>query len=78
MAGFMEYFRERSSNDEYRRFIQEAFSETARLAVHENVEQGGGIRVRAVPTIFINGRRLEGVPEAKLLEQVISQEIKEQ
>ncbi len=78
MAGFINYFRERSSNDEYKRFMQETFSEAARLSVHDNVEQGGGMRVRAVPTIFINGRRLEGVPEAKLLEHVISQEIKEQ
>ena len=36
---------------------------------------GGAMNIRAVPTIFINGRRLEGVPEAKLLERVLSREL---
>ncbi len=77
MVGFKDYFKDRASVDEYRMFMQEALSETAKSSVRDNVEQGGSMRVRAVPTIFINGRRIEGVPDEKLLEYVISREIKE-
>lgn len=75
MAGFRDYFKERSNDHEYRIFSREIMSEASRSSVQDNAELGGAMKVRAVPTIFINGRRLEGVPDARLLEQVLAREI---
>ncbi len=77
MAGFKKYFNSRSSGGEYRIFLQETLSEGAKLTVHDDIKQGAALKVRAVPTIFINGRRIEGVPDAKLLESVLSRELKD-
>jgi len=75
MAGFKDYFKERPGRNEFAIFLKEAMSETSRSSVHDNVELGSAMKVRAVPTVFINGRRLEGTPEAKLLEQVLAREL---
>jgi protein-disulfide isomerase len=73
-AGFKDYFKEPSL---YAAFMQEVLSDTVKRSVRDDVELGGELKVRAVPTLFIDGKRLEGVPEAKLLEYVLSREIKE-
>ena len=75
MAGFREYFEERPDRNGFTDFLKETMSEASRSSVHETVGLGGAMNIRAVPTIFINGRRLEGVPEAKLLERVLSREL---
>lgn len=75
MAGFREYFEERPDRNGFTGFLKETMSEASRSSVHETVGLGGAMNIRAVPTIFINGRRLEGVPEAKLLERVLSREL---
>ena len=75
MAGFRDYFKERSNDHEYRIFSREIMSEASRSSVQDNAELGGAMKVRAVPTIFINGRRLEGVPDARLLEQVLARDL---
>ena len=59
----------------YNGFVQEALTERIKLMLYEDVERGAGLDVKAVPTLFINGRRLEGVPDAALLEAVISEEL---
>jgi len=75
MASFRDYFKERSNDHEYRIFSREIMSEASRSSVQDNAELGGAMKVRAVPTIFINGRRLEGVPDARLLEQVLARDL---
>lgn len=59
----------------YEHFVQEALTERIKLALYEDVERGAGLNVKAVPTLFVNGRRLEGVPDASLLEAVLSEEL---
>ncbi len=77
MVVFKEYFGKNGSGDGYNGFLQEALSERARQSIRDDAELGAKLNVRAVPTLFINGRRLEGVPEVKLLERVLSRELNE-
>ncbi len=77
MVGFKDYFLKNRSVEEYNSFLQEALAEKARLSIRDDMELGARLNVRAVPTLFINGRRLEGVPDEKLLEYVLSRELNE-
>jgi protein-disulfide isomerase len=77
MVGFKEYFRKNRSVEEYNGFLQEALSEKARQSIRDDMELGAKLNVRAVPTLFVNGRRLEGVPDKKLLEYALSRELGE-
>ncbi len=70
-----QYFKDRSSEEEYNRFLKEVLSEQTKILLHDDVELGRTLNIRAVPTLFINGRRLEGIPEADLLELVLSREL---
>ena len=73
-----EYFSGRLSAGEYERFLKETLSEKVKLSLYKDVELAGGAGIRAVPTLFINGRRLEGIPDADLLEFVLSRELHEE
>lgn len=74
LASVRGYFKS-ASMDEYKGFVQEALAERIKLMLNEDVERGARLNVKAVPTLFINGRRLEGVPDAALLEAVLSDEL---
>ncbi len=77
MVGFKAYFGKNGPVGEYNGFLQEALSERARQSIRNDAELGAKLNVRAVPTLFINGRRLEGVPDEKLLERVLTRELNE-
>lgn len=64
-----------ASRGAYEDFMQAALSERIKLMLNEDVERGAGLEIKAVPTLFINGRRLEGVPDAALLEAVLSEQL---
>jgi protein-disulfide isomerase len=68
------YFGKRSP-DVYDDFVRAALSERIKLMLNQDVELGAGLEVKAVPTLFVNGRRLEGVPDAFLLEAVLSEQL---
>jgi protein-disulfide isomerase len=70
-----QYFKDRSSEEEYNRFLKEAMSEQTKFSLNDDVKLGKTMNIRAVPTLFINGRRLEGIPDADLLEFVMSREL---
>ncbi|TFH43213.1 MAG: DsbA family protein, partial [Chrysiogenales bacterium] len=70
------YFEKRMKGYEYAQFLQEVLSERMKLALNEEIELGGRLNIRSVPTLFINGRRIEGVPNAALLESVIAEELR--
>ena len=70
-----QYFKERSSSGEYDRFLKEVMSEQTKVSINDDVELGKTMNIRSVPTLFINGRRLEGIPDAELLEVVLSREL---
>ena len=74
LASVRKYFSAVSSGG-YNGFIQEALTERIKLMLYEDVESGAGLKVKAVPTLFINGRRIEGVPDAMLLEAVLLEEL---
>jgi protein-disulfide isomerase len=74
LASLRDYFKT-ASRGTYDDFVQAALSERVKLMLNEDVERGGGLAVKAVPTLFINGRRLEGVPDAALLEAVLSDQL---
>ena len=69
------YFKERSSPEEYERFLKEVLSEQTKLSLNDDVKLGKTMNIKAVPTLFINERRLEGIPDAELLEIVLSREL---
>jgi len=69
------YFKGRPSSEEYDSFLKEVMSEQTKLSLNEDIELGKTMNIRSVPTLFINGRRLEGIPDAELLEAVISREL---
>ena len=48
---------------------------SANHTIESHVESAGSNRVNGTPTLFINGRRLTGVPKFQLLEAVIKQEL---
>jgi len=75
LVSVREFFKDRSTPDEYRQFIAETMSESSKLALNRDIELGGSLSIKAVPTLFINGKRLEGVPDADLLEAVIDREL---
>jgi protein-disulfide isomerase len=71
-----QYFRDRSSAGEYDRFLKDVLSEQTKLSLNDDIMLGKTMKIRSVPTLFINGRRLEGIPDAELLEIVLSGELK--
>lgn len=71
-----EYFRERLGREGQALFIVQALSERFKILLHDETELGGRLGIHSVPTIFINGRRIEGVPDAPLLESVIADELR--
>jgi predicted DsbA family dithiol-disulfide isomerase len=71
----MQYFKDRSSDKEYNRFLKEVMSEQTQRSLNDDIKLGKTMNIRAVPTLFINGRRLEGIPDADLLEFVLSREL---
>jgi hypothetical protein len=74
LATVRRYFGKRSP-DVYDDFVRAALSERIKLMLNQDVELGAGLEVKAVPTLFVNGRRLEGVPDAVLLESVLSEQL---
>ncbi len=70
-----EFARKELNREEQALFINSALSERYKMALHEETEAGGSLGIDSVPTLFINGRRIEGVPGASLLEAVIADEL---
>jgi protein-disulfide isomerase/uncharacterized membrane protein len=70
-----QFFKGRHPSEEYDRFTKEVMSEQTKLLLSQDVALGKTMNIRSVPTLFINGRRLEGIPDAELLEAVISREL---
>jgi predicted DsbA family dithiol-disulfide isomerase/uncharacterized membrane protein len=70
-----QYFKDRPSSEEYDRFLKEVQSEQTKQSLNDDVALGKTMIIRSVPTLFINGRRLEGIPDAELLEVVLSKEL---
>lgn len=77
LVSAQQFFKEQSSGKEYGAFIGEALAEKAKISVYDDIAQGHKLNVRAVPTLFINGKRIEGVPDTELLVFILSQELKE-
>jgi protein-disulfide isomerase len=75
LATVNEFARKQLSREDQALFINSALSERYKMALHEETEAGGTLGIDSVPTLFINGRRIEGVPGAQLLESVIADEL---
>lgn len=58
------------------RFQQEMDSDAVGRILQRDVELGKTLKLDRTPTIFINGRRMPGVPSREILERVIEREIK--
>ncbi|MBN2159070.1 MAG: thioredoxin domain-containing protein [Spirochaetes bacterium] len=69
------YFKDRFFPGDYDSFLKEVLSEQSKVDVYNDVSAGGRLGVRAVPTLYINGRRLEGIPDADLLSYVLAREL---
>jgi protein-disulfide isomerase len=75
LAAIQAYFARRDGKEEYRRVLEYMRSAPVQAVLYDGIELAGSLHVRAVPTIFINGRRLEGAPAYDLLEYVIAKEL---
>lgn len=73
LAAINDYFRDRGVERE--RFFAAMNSDTIRRMLERDIDLGGTIAVRSVPTLFVNGRRLEGIPDYGLFESVIAREM---
>jgi len=57
-------------------FRQELDGDTVNQIVKRDIELARKLNVEATPTIFINGRRIEGVPPREIIEAIIEKELK--
>jgi hypothetical protein len=71
------YFKDNDPAGAYNDFISRTMSQQVKLSLAEDIAVGGRMKVRAVPTLFINGRRFEGVPDADLISAVLVEELKQ-
>lgn len=75
LATVNEFAQQKLGRGEQALFITNALSEKYKMALHEETEAGGTLGIDSVPTLFINGKRIEGVPGTSLLEAVIADEL---
>ncbi|OHD68509.1 MAG: hypothetical protein A2W19_14590 [Spirochaetes bacterium RBG_16_49_21] len=76
LISLQNYFTEQGKAGGLSAFLKFMRSPQVELSLYDDIELAGALNIRAVPTIFINGRRLEGAPDYELLEYVISKELK--
>jgi len=58
------------------RFQQEIDGDAVKQIVMRDIELAEKLHIKATPTLFINGRRMEGVPSREILESIIERELK--
>ncbi len=58
------------------RLMAEAASAATRQIIRRDVELAKKLRVKATPTLFINGRRMVGVPSRELIEAIVERELR--
>jgi predicted DsbA family dithiol-disulfide isomerase len=76
LAPIQAFFGGRGRKEEYRSMLEYMRSGPVQTVLYDGIELARTLHVRAVPTIFINGRRIEGAPGYDLLEYVIAEELK--
>lgn len=59
-----------------KQFAAEADSAAVRQVLLRDIELAEKLSIKATPTMFINGRRLEGVPPPEVVEAIIERELK--
>lgn len=59
------------------RFKQEMDSDLTAQIVRRDIELGEKLHIDGTPTLFINGRRIVGVPSYRVLEMIIERELKD-
>jgi protein-disulfide isomerase/uncharacterized membrane protein len=57
-------------------FQQELDGETTKQIVQRDIELARKLNINATPTLFINGRRMEGVSPRDMMEKIIDRELK--
>ncbi len=57
-------------------FREEIDGDAVNQIVKRDIELAGKLRIEATPTLFINGRRMEGVPPREIIEAIIEKELK--
>ena len=75
LAAVKNYFSEQGAAAEGIKFFESVRSDPVNRMLKRDVDLGGTLAIRSVPTLFINGRRLEGVPDYGLLEWIIDREL---
>ncbi len=56
-------------------FQQDMNSEITSQILKRDIELGWNLKIQATPTIFIDGRRMEGAPRWEILEAIIDEEL---
>ena len=59
-----------------KRFQQEIDGEVVNQIVQRDIKLAEKLHIEATPTLFINGRRIEGVPPREIMEGIIEKELK--
>ncbi|MCX7781299.1 MAG: thioredoxin domain-containing protein [Negativicutes bacterium] len=57
-------------------FMDQAESAAVQQLLQRDIELAEKMNIKATPTIFINGRRLEGVPPREVVEMIVQKELK--
>lgn len=58
------------------RFKQELDADAVKQTLQRDIELGKNLKIDRTPTIFINGRRMAGVPSREIMEMVVERELK--